>query len=115
MPGDLRAAHLAMLRQGKERFSPAGLEYLYRLLQRSAFHGEGYRDLGAAEICGSFRRAAADDFGPFADRAMAGFGITTGAELGEAVFLLARHGCLALREGESIEEYSACGGLGMNP
>jgi uncharacterized repeat protein (TIGR04138 family) len=115
MPNDLRAAHLAMMREGKHRYSPAGLEYLFRLLQRSAFKGEGYRDVGAAEVCDLFRRSAEDDFGPFTGRALSGFGITTGSELGDAVFLLARHGCLALREGESIEEYAACGALGMHP
>lgn len=112
MPGDLRAAHAAMLRGGEDHFSPAGLEYLLRLLQRSAFQGEGYRDVGAAEACERFRRAVAEDFGPFAARALADFGMPTGADLGRAVFLLARHGCMSLREGETLEEYAACGALG---
>lgn len=112
MPGDLRVAHLAMLRAGVERFSPAGLEYLFRLLQRLAFHGETFRDVSAAEVCERFSRAVAEDFGPFADRALEGFGIQTGADLGRAVFLLASQGCLALRSGETLEEYAACGGLG---
>lgn len=113
MPGDLRAAHASMLRGGQDRFSPAGLEYLLRLLQRSAFQGEGFRDVGAAEACDRFRRAVADDFGPFAARALSGFGITTGADLGRAVFLLASHGCMTLREGETLDEYAACGALGV--
>lgn len=113
MPGDPRAAHLSMLREGAERFSPAGLEYLLRLVQRAAFSGDGNRDVGAAEICDRFRRAAADDFGPFTRTALDRFGLATGDDLGRAVVLLARAGCLALREGETAAEYAACGDLGI--
>jgi uncharacterized repeat protein (TIGR04138 family) len=108
----LREAYLDMLRDGAESFSPAGLEYIQRLLQRVAFQGKGYRDLRAAELCEAFRAAASDDFGPFLQESLDGFGIRTGADLGRAVFLLAAHGCLTLRDGESLEEYAACGDLG---
>lgn len=108
----LRAAHLAMFRDGTETFSPAGLEYLQRLLQRIAFQGKGYRDLRAAELCEAFRNAAAADFGPFLPETLDKFGIRTGSDIGRAVFLLAAQGCLTLREGEGLEEYAACGDLG---
>ena len=108
----LREGYMTMLREGKDSFSPAGLEYLQRLIQRAAFQGKGYRDLRAAELCDAFRRAAAADFGPFLPEALEGFGIRTGADLGRAVFLLAAQGCLALREGETLEEYAAGGDLG---
>jgi len=108
----LREAHLAMFRDGVESFSPAGLEYIQRLLQRVAFQGKGYRDLRAAELFEAFRTATAADFGPFLPETLARFGIRTGADLGRAIFLLAAQGCLTLREGESLEEYAACGDLG---
>lgn len=108
----LREAYLAMLRDGAESFSPAGLEYIQRLLQRIAFQGKGYRDLRAPELCEAFRAAAAADFGPFLPETLEGFGMRTGADLGRAVFLLAAQGCLTLREGETLEEYAACGDLG---
>jgi uncharacterized repeat protein (TIGR04138 family) len=108
----LREAYLAMLREGSEAFSPAALEYLLRLIRRAAFQGKGYRDLRAGEICEAFRRAAAADFGPFLSETLDGFGIRTGADLGRAVLLLAGHGCLSLRAGETLEEYAACGDLG---
>ncbi|MBW8887153.1 MAG: hypothetical protein JF616_05270 [Fibrobacteres bacterium] len=108
----LREAHLAMFRDGAETFSPAGLEYIQRLLQRIAFQGKGYRDLRAMEACDAFRTATAADFGPFLAETLDGFGIRTGADLGRAIFLLAAQGCLTLREGESLEEYAACGDLG---
>jgi uncharacterized repeat protein (TIGR04138 family) len=113
MSGDrLRAAHLALLREGRTEFPPAGLEYLVRVIQRAAFQGKGYRDLRAADVCEAFRRAAAADFGPFLAETLEGFGMRTGADLGRAVFALAAHGCLALRAGEGPEEYAACGDLG---
>lgn len=108
----LREGYLTLLRKGEESFSPAGLEYLQRLIQRAAFQGKGYRDLRAVELCEAFRLAAAADFGPFLPETLEGFGIRTGAELGRAVFLLAAQSCLALREGETLEEYAACGDLG---
>jgi uncharacterized repeat protein (TIGR04138 family) len=127
MAGDrLRLAHLAMLREraeslreeagplagGADAFSHSGLEYLLALVQRAAAQGKGYRDLRAEELCRAFARAAAQDFGPFLPDALDRFGIRTGADLGRAVFLLAAQGCLALREGETLEEYAACGRLG---
>lgn len=108
----LRAAYLAGLREGGPAFSPEGLDYVLALIRRAAFRGEGYRDLRAEEVCAAFRRAAAADFGPFLSDVLDRFGIRTGAELGQAVFLLASHGCLSLREGEDLREYAACGGLG---
>jgi uncharacterized repeat protein (TIGR04138 family) len=122
----LRMAHLAMLREraesyredteppgaGADAFSPSGLEYLLALIQRTAAQGKGFRDLRAEELCRAFGRAAKQDFGPFLADALDRFGIRTGAELGRAVFLLAAQGCLALREGETLEEYAACGRLG---
>ena len=111
----LRAAYQAMLRGGAETFSPPGLEYLFGLIQRLAFRGKGFRDLRANEVCRAFGRSAASDFGPFLPEALERFGIRTGAELGRAVFLLAAQGCLALREGETLEEYAACGDLAGAP
>jgi uncharacterized repeat protein (TIGR04138 family) len=112
MAVDLRTAYAALLREGAAHFAPGGLEYLFRLLQRTAFQGKGYRDVSASEICGAFARAAAADFGPFLGEALGRFGMRTGADLGRAVFHLAAQGCLSLREGETLDEYAACGSLG---
>jgi uncharacterized repeat protein (TIGR04138 family) len=98
------------LREGVDAFSPAGLEYLLALIKRMAAQGKS--DLRADELCQAFGRAAAQDFGPFLAEALDRFAIRTGAELGRAVFLLAAEGCLTLREGETLEEYAACGRLG---
>ncbi len=109
MPGDLRTAYLAMRREGAGDFSPAALEYLFRLVQRVSFQGKGHRDLSPTELCAHFARSTAEDFGDFTADALRGFGITAGADLGRAVFLLARQGCLELRDGEQQDEYAAYG------
>jgi uncharacterized repeat protein (TIGR04138 family) len=109
MPADLPSAYLAMLRSGPVEFPPACLEYLLQSILRASYRGDGFRDLTAAEVCRTFRSQAAADFGAFADDAMARFGLRTFDDLGRAVFLLAKHGCLNLRDGESRADYATAG------
>lgn len=109
MPADLRAAYLAMRRSGADAFPPGCLEYLLQLILRASFQGKGFRDLPAAELCRIFRARAEADFGAFAEAALQRFGLRTFDDLGAAVFLLARHGCLTLRDGETRADYAAAG------
>lgn len=115
MPADLRTAYLAHLREEGDasdaapRFSPAGLEYLYHLIYRASYQGKGFRNLAAAELCGLFRGHAQSDFGAFAGETLKRFGMDTCGDLGRAVFLLAREGCLTMDGTESLETYAALG------
>lgn len=109
MPIDVRSAYLLQLRERRESFSPECLEYLFHIIHRATFQGRAYRDLPAAELCRIFRTQAAADFGAFAGETMMRFGLGSYGDLGRAVGLLARAGCLSLREGESPEEYAAMG------
>jgi uncharacterized repeat protein (TIGR04138 family) len=109
MAAELPAAYLAMLRSGPVGFPPACLEYLLHAILRASHRGDGFRDLTAAEACRAFHAQAAADFGAFADEAMARFGLRTFDDLGRAIFLLAEHGCLTLRDGESRADYAAAG------
>lgn len=111
MSADIRTAYLAQLREGNSSFSPECLEYLFQIIYRSTFQGKVFRDLPAAELCRIFRRQAAADFGAFAPETMERFGLATFEDLGRAVGLLVRLGCLALREGESLEAYAALGAI----
>ena len=114
MSVDVRSAYLAQLRGGREgrgSFSPECLEYLFHIIYRATFQGKVYRDLPAAELCRIFRAQAAADFGAFAGETMKRFGLASYGDLGRAVELLARTGCLTLREGESPEEYAAMGNI----
>jgi uncharacterized repeat protein (TIGR04138 family) len=109
MPADIRSAYMTQRREGGDAFPPECLEYLFHLIYRASYQGKGFRDLPAAELCRIFHRQAAADFGSFAGEAMRSFGLGTYGDMGRAVFLLARSGCLALREGETLEAYEAIG------
>ena len=109
MSAGIRSANLRILRAGGATFPPECLEYLYRLIHRACFAGEGYRDLPAAELCSLFRMQVGADFGIFADDVLHRWGLRNHGDLGSAVFLLAENGCLVLREGETREDYEAQG------
>ncbi|MDB5049583.1 MAG: hypothetical protein JWO30_2654 [Fibrobacteres bacterium] len=109
MSVDIRAAHLAMRRSGSDVFPPECLEYLLHLVFRASFQGKGFRDLPAAELCRILRQQAAEDFGTFAEMTLDRFGLKTFDDVGRAVFLLAEHGCLTLRDGETRADYAAAG------
>lgn len=111
MSVDIRTAYLAQLREGSTSFSPECLEYLFQIIYRATFQGKLFRDLPAAELCRIFRGQAAADFGAFAPETMERFGLATFGDLGRAVGLLVRSGCLALHEGESLEAYAALGAI----
>lgn len=112
MASDLRAVYLAQLlgpRGVIDAFPPECLEYVFQLVFRASFQGKGFRDLQAAELFRIFQRQVADDFGSFAANAMERFGLRTGGDLGRAIFLLARGGCLSLGQGETLDAYAALG------
>jgi uncharacterized repeat protein (TIGR04138 family) len=109
MTADLRSAYLAMRRSGADLFPPECLEYLLHLILRASFQGKGFRDLPAAELCRIFRAQAEADFGAFAEATLERFGLDTFDDLGRAVFLLAEHGCLTLRDGETRADYAEAG------
>jgi uncharacterized repeat protein (TIGR04138 family) len=111
MAVDIRAAHLAMRRSGSDAFPPECLEYLLHLVFRASFQGKGFRDLAAAELCRIFLDRACADFGSFAAETMDRFGLKTFDDVGRAVFLLAEHGCLTLRDGETRADYAAAGAI----
>jgi uncharacterized repeat protein (TIGR04138 family) len=111
MPADVRNAYLVQLREGRESFSPECLEYLFHIIYRATFQGKAFRDLPPAELCLIFRAQATADFGAFAEETMRRFGLDSYGDLGRAVELLARTGCLTMREGESLDEYAALGAI----
>jgi uncharacterized repeat protein (TIGR04138 family) len=109
MSSDVRAAYLGQLRAGMDTFPPECLEYVFQLVFRASYRGKGFRDLSAAELFRIFNRQVADDFGSFASNALDRFGLRTGEDLGRAIFLLARSGCLSLGQGETLEAYASLG------
>lgn len=106
---DLRSAYLEMRRSGDAAFTPECLEYVFRLVHIASFRGKGFRDVSAPELSAFFRNQVEADFGSFAGETLERWGLRSGDDLGRAVFLLADHGCLALRAGETREDYAAAG------
>lgn len=109
MPADLRGAYLAMRRAGDPAPPPECLDYLLQLVSRLARAPGGPRHLAAAELCQAFQRQVTADFGALAGEVLARWNLRACSDLGRAVFLLARHGCLSLRDGETLKEYEDAG------
>jgi uncharacterized repeat protein (TIGR04138 family) len=106
---DIRAAYLAIRKSGEDRYPSEFLEYLFRLVYLSSARGKDFRQLRAAELCAAFHSHVTADFGAMASRISERWGIRTFGDLGNAVFLLSRHGCFTLAAGETLEEYEAAG------
>ena len=117
MSGDLRSAFQEAVRQAAGSFPPRGLEYVHHLvLWRARAPGAPstapsgkYRPVAARELCRVFRDRAASDFGPLAGHVVRRWGLTSGLDLGRAVFLLAGQKCLSLEEGETLDDYASAG------
>lgn len=129
MSGDFRTAFQAAVREAAGTISPRGLEYVHHLVLRLARSGaampggpsEGMRPaapgappgrpraVGAEELCRVFRDRAAADFGAAAGHVVRRWGLSSGGDLGRAVFLLAGKKCLNLEAGETLDDYAAAG------
>jgi uncharacterized repeat protein (TIGR04138 family) len=68
-----------------------------------------------ADLCRTFEKAAAEDFGRLAPVVLDRWGLRSGADIGRAVLLLAEEKCLTLDEGESLDEYRAVGDFRFLP
>ncbi len=98
-------AYAAMHRDGAADFPPAGLLYVLELT-RAESRRQGTA-LSPVEFVAAFRRAARGDFGPFLPRVLADWGLLLPEDLGRAVMLLGRHGCLSLGAEDSLEAFAA--------
>jgi uncharacterized repeat protein (TIGR04138 family) len=109
---DLKQAYLDMLAYGEATHPPACYDYVYRLIYRLS----GLQKPGSAahhspvgDVCRAFEAQVHADFGDLAGSVLTEWSLASFAHLGGIVFQLARHGLLALGEGESLEEYAAAG------
>lgn len=109
MAPDLRSAFLAASDRASGAVGARGLEYLYRLILRLSRQGGSFRQVPPAELCRAFERHAGREFGRLAPVVAGRWGLRSGTDLGRAVFLLAEQRCLALPEGETLDEYAAAG------
>lgn len=100
-----KTAYAAMHQDGAADFPPACLHYVLDMVRGAARDGEG--SLTPAATIAAFRRSTRADFGPLADEVLADWEMRTPENLGRAVTLLGRYGCLALDAGDTAENFAA--------
>lgn len=109
MPLDWTSAYADLHAQGEATFPPACLRYVLDGVLAEA--RAGARDGGdghvtPARIVARFRARAQRDFGALLPEVLEGWNLTTPAELGEAVRLLARQGLLTLSPEDTPEAFA---------
>ena len=109
MSADIRLAYLGMRKAGENRFPPEFLEYLYRFVFRASLKGKDFQHVKTSELCSGFQSQVIADFGTMTEQVLKRWGIRSFGDLGDAVFLLAEHGCFNLIEQDTREEYAAAG------
>ena len=96
-----KAAYAALYHDGAASFPPASMHYVLEVV-RSAVHNRG-NALTPADTTEAFREAVRSDFGPLSDAVLADWELRTPKDLGHAVDLLGRSGCLTL-DSEDVPE-----------
>lgn len=111
---NLRTAYFEIRKSGVTKYSPEFLEYLFRLIFQSSIHGKEFRHLGAKNICATFKNKVQEDFGEKASLILDRWQIKSYRDLGEAVLLLAKHGCFTLKPEDTLEEFVNAGLIHLN-
>lgn len=111
---NLRTAYFEIRKSGITKYSPEFLEYLFRLIFQSSIHGKDFRHLTVKNICASFKNKVQEDFGDKASLILEKWQINCYQDLGEAVFLLAKHGCFSLKPEDTLEEFVNAGQIHLN-
>jgi uncharacterized repeat protein (TIGR04138 family) len=103
-PTGWKAAYASLYREGSADFPPACLHYVLELVRRVS------RDRGTtltpAETTRAFRDAIRADFGALAGEVLADWELRTPQDLGHAVELLGRYGCLTLDSEDTPEHFA---------
>ena len=102
---DWKTAYEAMHDRGEAVFPPAGLHYVLQL-SRQIFRARN-RPVTPSELLGEFRKQTRRDLGPMVAQVLENWGLKTSEDLGKAVILLGRYGCLTLEPADTIEAFAA--------
>jgi uncharacterized repeat protein (TIGR04138 family) len=104
LPTGWKAAYASMYRDGSADFPPACLHYVLELVRStSRQHGS---ELTPAATTRAFREAIRADFGALAGEVLEDWGLRTPKDLGHAVELLGRYGCLTLDSEDTPEHFA---------
>ncbi len=104
---DWKNAYAKMQAGGEAAFPPACLHYVLQLC-RSPRPNSG-SVLTPEEFTGLFRKQAKRDFGSLMASVLEDWGLQSPQDLGKAVVLLGRYGCLSLEPTDTVESFSALG------
>jgi uncharacterized repeat protein (TIGR04138 family) len=122
MPGAWTTVYATMHRDGAAAFPPACLHYVLELVRNEAHAAQAGTQgapalLTPADTTLAFRRAARGDFGPLRDDVLEDWELRTPEDLGKAVTLLGRYGCLTLEDGDTPAAFATdtVSFLGANP
>jgi uncharacterized repeat protein (TIGR04138 family) len=104
VPTGWKAAYASLYRDGCADFPPACLHYVLELV-RSAARNHGAA-LTPAATTQAFREAIRADFGALAGEVLEDWDLRTPKDLGHAVELLGRYGCLTLDSEDTPEHFA---------
>ena len=105
MASDWKSAFAAMQAAGEADFPPMGLHYVLQLA-RTGFREKGNQALSPEDFTEVFRQRTRRDFGPMTDAVLGDWGLLSPVDLGKAVLLLGRHGCLTLAPEDTMEAFA---------
>jgi uncharacterized repeat protein (TIGR04138 family) len=100
-----KSVYASMHAQNEAAFPPAGLHYVLQL-SRGLYRAHS-RDVAPAELLEEFRKQTRRDFGPLLPTVLEDWGLKGSENLGKAVSLLGRYGCLTLEPGDTVEAFAA--------
>ncbi len=84
--------------------------YILAVLRQLSEENSG-ADFGANEVTGYFRKRLRQDFGALAPKVTAYWELQKGSDLGTALSVLAKQGCLRWGSHDTLEDYAAQGPL----
>jgi uncharacterized repeat protein (TIGR04138 family) len=103
---DWKNAYAGLQKKGEAEFPPACLHYVLQAT-RLAFRERGNKGLTPNELIGVFRQRLRRDFGPLLAAVLEDWGLRAPEDLGKAVLLLGRAGCLIPGPEDTLAAYGA--------
>ena len=108
MAADWKSAYAEMHLRGEAVFPPAGLYYVLQLTRQTVQTRED-RVASPGQLLEDFRKQIRRDFGTLASRVLQDWEFHSPEDLGRAVVLLGRYGCLTLEPADTVEAFAMLG------
>ena len=108
MATDWKTAYAEMHAKSEAMFPPAALHYVVELCRQASQRREG-RVVTPEELTEDFRKQFRRDFGSMGNEVRNDWGIHSSADLGKAVILLGKYGCLTLEPTDTEDAFTSLG------